>query len=325
MREADFQKELVMSVSNLDSNSFSIGALLQNQRSHRSSEGGSASSTSASCDASALVAMISQQQNPSSGIFFDTSGANDGPDSSFGGYVWTPGADFGQTSSAASSSADSSFGSDVQRFVQAVASGDTTTAQSLASSLKTRLSALDGSSNTSADASGANASSTDATSGGGAFLGDLKTLISDVQSGDTSSAQSLASSMQTRMDNGPPPPPMDAAARSSNASSTSDTSDASSAASFVADLQIFLQALAKGGAIAPQSLASSLQTQLASNSSPTTTSTSASGSGDTNVLQMLSDLEAVIASSQSGAAASTQQSAAQSLFADIKALGAAQS
>jgi hypothetical protein len=166
--------------------------------------------------------------------------------------------------------------------------------------------------------SGSDAASSDAGADNqSAFLTDLQSLVSAVQSGDSSSAREIASGIESRLSAPPPPPPPPPQGDAESSSSSSSSS------SFVSDLVALLDAVQSGDASSAQTAATSFGSDLAAllgtSSDDATISSSASSSSSTSST-IVDDLKALIAEAKSGDVGSAQSSA-DTLLKDLREQG----
>lgn len=157
----------------------------------------------------------------------------------------------------AQTAAMSNFGSDLSNLLQSVQSADATGAQTAANAVASDLQAILGTSSSDAGSAvntTASSASSNASSGQNSFLGNIDTLLKDVQSQDTAAAQTTAGSveqdLETSVDGSYPPP-----------SPLVDNTDAR-IAGLAQDLGSLLSAVSSGDMTSSQTAANAVKSDL---------------------------------------------------------------
>jgi len=201
----------------------------------------------------------------------------------------------------------------VQEMVDSIQQGSISTAQAALNQIQQTNKSLGVDDNTDASASG----TTSVSAGLSPMKTDLTAMMSAVQSGDLTSAQTAWKQMQSDMASGSMPPPPPGPPPSSGTSTDSTSGDSDTATD---DLSKLLDAVKSGDTDAMKTSATAfaqdLQNILGTSSTSSTASTSTDASSTGNPI--LDDLNALVQAAQSGDT-NAAQTAQQKLQSDMQA------
>jgi len=271
-----------MSVSGISSNNNSLALYLLQQNQETAKQTKNTSDLSNAFSSPALT--------------IGSSNTEDGEDGTYSTAALTTGSE---------TSDMSNFAKDLQSLLSATQSGDTASAQTDAAAVENDLGLSSSTATASADSSSGSGSMSQ-------FMTDLKSLLSAVKSGDMTTAQSAANSIQQDLQSMPPPPPSSVSSND-GMSSSSSTATPASFNNFISDLSDLLNASSSGDTISAQTAAAKVETDLQA----LTSSTTGSDSSTSDMSSTASSTATSTNTSSSSSDTSTSEKLAEQIMQDF--------